>query len=392
MSKETTHADLTEEDLDFLLTPLAQELLAAAPDWPGSLLGRLSRLRKRVSPAEAHAVATLMELRDRAAVKFSRGEVMYFTRAGLEQASGEMPAWYKAARFAGCERVADLCSGIGGDAIALAAVADVVACDSDRLATRLCELNAAAYDSADRIEVRCEDVTRTPLPADFLHMDPMRRILARKRIAWGEHQPPFSAAVELCQTADGAALKTAPSIPYTSFDPDCEFEFISEAGECKQAVLWFGALKRATRRAVVLPSEEHIEDGPVDIDAPGEPLRYIMEPDAAVIRAGLVQQLGARLEARQIDPQIAYLTADTPARTALAKCYEVQEVMPWALRTLKSYLHKRAIGHVTIKKRGMGVVPEEIRRRLRPKGDASATVILTRVLDRRVAIVTMPCG
>src|SRR5262249_15044072 len=61
------------------------------------------------------------ELRLRARAKFSRAMDMFFTRPGLEQASAEVIAGHRLARYSGAGLVADLCCGIGGGVAAPAA-------------------------------------------------------------------------------------------------------------------------------------------------------------------------------------------------------------------------------------------------------------------------------
>ena len=57
----------------------------------------------------------------------------------------------------------------------------------------------------------------------------------------------------------------------------------------------------------------------------------------------------------------------------LARGYEVLEELPYQDKRLKAALRERGIGRLTIKKRGVQVVPEELRRRLALRGDAEAT-------------------
>ena len=48
------------------------------------------------------------------------------------------------------------------------------------------------------------------------------------------------------------------------------------------------------------------------------------------------------------------------------------------------------MGRLTIKKRGVDVVPEELRRRLALAGDAEATIVLTRVAGAGTALLVRP--
>ena len=108
-----------------LLSPLGREALTRAAallgDAPGSELAVAAALRREYPASLAAAAVAQHELRLAAREKFSRAMEMLFTRAGYEQSSSETIARHRAARFGGARRVADLCCGIGGDLIALAA-------------------------------------------------------------------------------------------------------------------------------------------------------------------------------------------------------------------------------------------------------------------------------
>src|SRR5262249_10194179 len=137
-------------------------------------------------------------LRARAAQKFSRAARMSFTGPLLEQATGEVVARYRARRFAGHAWVADLCCGLGGDALALASPARVAAVDYDPVALALTRANAAAYDCAARIcPIRGELPGCLPrVPAAFI--DPSRRTEKRpggrtRRLE--EMSPPLTAVL-----------------------------------------------------------------------------------------------------------------------------------------------------------------------------------------------------
>jgi len=89
--------------LDLLLSAPAQSLLnmLSAQDIERGLSElRLSKaLRKQHPPALVAAALALLELRQRGRAKFERAEDMYFTRAGLEQATAEPVAHLHAQRF-----------------------------------------------------------------------------------------------------------------------------------------------------------------------------------------------------------------------------------------------------------------------------------------------------
>ena len=89
---------------------------------------------------------------------------------------------------------------------------------------------------------------------------------------------------------------------------------------------------------------------------------YLYEPDGAVIRAGLVTAVAAGVGGGLLDEHIAYVTSDASFRTPFARGYRVLEELPYREKALRAALRERGIGSLTIKKRGVDVVPDALRR------------------------------
>ncbi|HSU01280.1 MAG TPA: SAM-dependent methyltransferase, partial [Nocardioides sp.] len=117
---------------------------------------------------------------------------------------------------------------------------------------------------------------------------------------------------------------------------------------------------------------------------------YLYEPDGAVIRAGLVTAVAAGVRGGLVDEHIAYVTSDNSFSTPFARGYRVVEELPYREKPLRAALHERGIGRLTIKKRGVQVVPEELRKRLSLKGDNEATLVMTRAAGQGVALLVQP--
>jgi hypothetical protein len=117
---------------------------------------------------------------------------------------------------------------------------------------------------------------------------------------------------------------------------------------------------------------------------------YLYEPDGAVIRAGLVTAVAAGVEGGLLDEHLAYVTGDRAFRTPFARGYAVREELPYREKALRAALRERGVGRLTIKKRGVDVVPEQLRRRLALRGDAEATIVLTRAAGRGTAYLVEP--
>ncbi|MFF5494835.1 methyltransferase domain-containing protein [Streptomyces aquilus] len=390
-------------DLAPLLTPEGRALLDEVRGTaPADELAVATRLR-RDHPAELVSAALgQARLRQRAEAKFGAEDAgrMFFTPNGVEQSTRASVATYRAECFQaiGVRSVADLCCGIGGDAIALArAGIRVLAVDRDPLTAAAARANAEALGLADLIEVREADVTEIDTSAyDAVFVDPARRG-GRGRIFDPEaYSPPLSWAVEAARKAPYAALKIAPGIPHEAIPPDAEAEWISDRGDVKEAVLLFGArVTPGARRAVLLPSEAGIRASPAT-KLPNPEVRpvgrYLYEPDGAVIRAHLVAEVAEDLEGGLIDETIAYVTADDLHVTPYATAYEITDQLPFNVKKLKALLREREVGILTVKKRGSAVEPEELRRKALPKphGRNAVTVFLTRVAGAPTMLLGQP--
>ncbi|MGI5469389.1 class I SAM-dependent methyltransferase [Streptomyces sp. CA-132043] len=380
-----------------LLSDEGRTLLAGLRDHdPAQELATATRLR-REHPAELVSAALgQARLRQRAVAKFGAEDAyrMFFTPNGVEQSTRRTVAVHRAARLAalGVRSVADLCCGIGGDAIAYArAGISVLAVDRDPLTAEVARANAEALGLADLIEVRCADVTEIDTsPYDAVFVDPARRG-GRGRIFGPEaYSPPLSWAIEAARKAPRAALKIAPGIPHEAIPEDAAAEWISDGGDVKEAVLWFGT-EPGSVRATLLPSGASLSTTAPLPDPPVRPVgRYLYEPDGAVIRAHLVAEAAAELDGGLIDETIAYVTADELRPTPYAAAYEITDELPFNLKKLKSLLREREIGVLTVKKRGSAVEPEEIRRKVRLRGPNAATVLLTRVAGAPTMLVGQP--
>lgn len=385
------------QTFDQLLTPDGQTLLDRATQLPDlrddTLLRDLTAFRRTAPPALATAALETVLLRRRAQTKFSRAEAMYFTRDALEQASAEVIARYRARKFAGYESVADLGCGIGGDTIALAAVVGrVVAVDRDPLRLAMARANARAYGVDENIRLTEADLRETgPAGCSSAFFDPARRTVEGKRLfSIDAYEPPLSIVREWLPATPAIGVKISPGVnlaQIAALGLDCEVEFLSVSGDLREAALWFGPLCSAIRRATLLPGGHTLTDTAAPPLAVAPPGRYILEPDPAIYRAGLLDVLAAQLSAWQIDPTIAYLSADTFPDSPFVRAWPVETTLPFSLKAVRRYLREHEVGPVVVKKRGSPIDPQDFERMLRLTGPECRTVFLTRAAGKPVAIV-----
>jgi SAM-dependent methyltransferase len=360
---------------------LTEDALAAAmPEEDLESLAAVSRMRARYGPELAAAALTQVAWRRRAKAKFGDAALeMFFTRAGLEQATRPEVADYHASRFvrAGVRRVIDIGCGIGSDSMAFArAGLEVIAVEVDPATAAVARANLAG-----RAEVVCADATQVVEqltdPGVAVFCDPARRNVHGRVWRVEDFTPPWSFVKALLDSMRTAGVKLGPALPHSLIPDAVEAEWITHRGETVEVALWAGADSSAGRRsALILPDARLTVTG-----APPLPVRelgrYLYEPAGAVICAGAIPELGSQLGAGLLHPQIAYLTSDQLCGTRFATAFEVRQRLPFHLKVLRAWVREAQIGVLEIKKRGIDVDPADLRKRLRLAGPNTATVVIS---------------
>lgn len=358
------------------------ELLSAIETAVGPELALQDRLRKSFPDELVRHALLLVQLRRQARRKFSLADRMWFDRVGLEQATSEIVSRHKAGRFPPDVDIWDLCCGIGGDAIALAGRGRVHAVDLRPAAALRTLWNAQVYQVDRRINVNVGDVTATPLPEAFVHIDPDRRgqgSLRSRRLE--DYVPGLDFLKHLVATCRGGAVKVGPASNFGGKFPAAEIELISLHGECKEATVWFGELAgEAPYRATVLPEGASLAGHPLGAETRITPLQsFVYDPDPAVVRAGLVDLCAEQLGLTRLDAAEEYLTGEEFVRSPFVAAFRVVAEFPNNERRLRRHLQSAPYGDYEVKCRHIPVEAEALRRRLPTGGDATATVFLGRV-------------
>lgn len=387
-------------ELSALLTAEGLRLLDGpdAADAVGDLARTVSRLRKAGhSPELVSAVVGQVRLRARARDKFGGfADRMLFTRAGLEQATRLAVAARHAGRMrdAGILRVADLGCGIGGDALGFAGIGlEVEAVEADAVTAAIAAYNLAPFGRAVAVrEGKAEDADLSR--AGAVWVDPARRTAGHAetaRVRPEDYSPGLDWTLDLAARMP-AGIKLGPGLDRAMIPADVEAQWVSADGSTVELVLWSGALARAgVRRAALVIRGDQSWELTSDGDAADEPVRtlgaFVHEPDGAVIRARLIGEAARSLEAGMLSDQIAYLTSDAALTSPFVASFRVREVLPADARALSRALRARGIGRLEIKKRGVDIDPAAFRTALALRGDESATLLVTRMGAKRVAIL-----
>jgi THUMP domain-like/Methyltransferase domain len=370
---------LTEDALHAAMSENDPESLAAA-----------SRMRELYGPKLAAAALTQATLRRQARAKFGEAALaMFFTRAGLEQASRPEVADHHANRFvqAGVRRVIDIGCGIGSDSMAFVrAGLEVLAVDIDPVTAVVAQANLA-----DRANVICADANemteQLTAPGVGVFCDPSRRDDRGRVWRVEDFAPSWSFVTHLLDGERTAGVKLGPALPHSLIPAAVEADWITHHGETVEVGLWAGPGATPGRRsALIMPDARLTVTGAAAL--PVRDLgRYIYEPAGAVIRARAIAELGEQLGAGLLDSQVAYLTSDQLHETPFATVFEVRQQLPANLKALRKWVRQAEVGVLEIKKRGVDIDPAALRKRLKLQGPNSATIVISR--RRRGSIVAL---
>lgn len=351
-------------------------------------------LLEREFGEHARAVAALISAQRAATGKMPAGWLTDIDAA--QQATSEPVARLRAHRLqqAGVTQVHDVTCSVGTEAPAFFRIG-VEWMGSDVSRPRVA---MARHNLGNGVWLVAADALTPVSTADVIVADPARRVGGRRITDPAHLQPPLPA---LCDVYRGRelAIKCAPGIDYSDWEG--LVSVVSVDGGVKEVCLYTpglaGGVDSATasmasqrqgtvREAVVMRADgfaercASTEANEVVVAPPGT---FILEPDGAVIRAGLVRHWAARHGLWMLDPHIAFVSGE-----AIPPGYSgFQLVETVSLKTLKRALARHGAGSVEILVRGVNVDPDLLRAKLKLKGETPMAVVIARIGDTALAYI-----
>jgi len=411
--------DMTAAQLEFLAGARAAEFLEMP--LPADELRALGLLRRSCSPEESRAVMALRSLRKRAVGtgRFPQelAGKMLATDKLLQQASSMRLAIWKGRRFAEmletsrtdavdaaelAPEVWDLCCGLGGDVIGLArAGLKVRGVDSDPAALLCATHNARAAGVGELCRFELADVEQLDLPAGVaVHIDPDRRASGRRSIEFANFSPGEAFLAHLTRKTAAGAMKLPPGADAAELESIQAglFEYVSEAGVCKQLVAWWHGGQAASedrpgRRATVLtgplddPHATSIKAGMAPYAPIREPGKWLVEPDPALVAAEAVDDLAEAEGLWRIAIGLPWLFGDRTVSTPLASCFEVLADVPGRKRDIAKAVRKLGGGRVEVKTRGVKLDTDSLQRQLRGRGNRPLAILWCRQGPKQRAFI-----
>ena len=389
---------------------------SARRTWPTD-----ARRSTRPSPAFAtdcrqsrtHLVLEQVDLRRRATAKFTHADRMFFTRIGLEQATDEWVAAYKASRFttqrAGSSSTpgvfADLCCGIGGDLFALAQNATAIGIDRDPICRplRRCEHrrdhphNQTSPTSTSQAPQASTPGTSTPTAAppvaarhrsntcqpNLATIDALLSRLPKRR---HQARPRDEVTRRMDRTLRARMDQPRPRMPTTRRLARQPRPHPRPAAAQPSSVplppargVPSAELNSPHPHRPPLPTNYHRPTRSTASSStstpPSSPLALPAHSPPNTISARLPPAQPTSPARRQ-----SPTTTHSPASKSKTSCRSASARSPRLLR-------ERHIGQLEIKKRGVDIDPEKLRRDLKLRGNNAATLLITQIAGRPTAIL-----
>ena len=337
----------------------------------------ISRVGRDTSEGAARWAFTQWTLRKAGQAKFTHSDQMLFTREALEQASHEWVAQFHAGRFPKGVLIADLTVGIGGDLVAFARRGPAIGFEVDPERAEYARQNLSVYGLT--AQVLEEDCMNAEWP-EYVWADPSRRISGARTLDPSGFSPNPMMLAERMTKCKLAGLKLSPMLKDEYLDSlGQSLEFVSFAGECREAIVWLGSQADSGRQAVRAETAEILPAGdqPISVEALS---RFIYEADPAAIRAHALGTLCNRHQLHALADSNGYLTSDEVVNSNWLTCYEGLSEPTGDIRKLKSELRRLGAAKPIVKTRAKAASVPQLEKQLSGAG------------KREVAVMAYPLG
>ena len=362
------------DDVRWLVSDEAKPLLAATQERlfakgneAVDTLKVLKGLRKKISTPRANLVLQQAQLRQKARKKFDLADQMFFTETSLQQSSGQLMASFKADRFSSFSSIADLCCGMGGDAIELRRsmnAGNLYAVDQDLELLIYCQANLDACPSSSAVSCHSTkaDINQFDLgEVEAWHLDPDQRVEGRRLRRSLDHCSPNAEQIQaLVEKNPNGCVKLSPAceIPADWFSENfCTVEYLGDARECKQLLICFGDLKQAESMSARIVRGSNVDSFSGDADVVESECQnigeYLFEPHSTLLASKLVDDFAQQHQLERVKHGVGYLTGDQTVESPFVASFRVLESSTIDTKRIRSILNSKNYVITEVKKRGV---------------------------------------
>lgn len=297
-------------------------------------------------------IASRQKAKDKLPEWFGNYELILPPKQNLEQASSEISAKFKA-RFVEGDSLVDLTGGTGVDTFYLSQnMRSTVYVEPNE---ELCAVSKHNFEALEaNIEVQnftAEDMlNQNTVQSDWIFIDPSRRDDSQNRVYALQDCEPNVIELEeqLLNSAKNVLIKASPMLDIKKtlqqFSSCYKVQVVAVDNEVKELLLylrkdndeeadieaWNISDKRDEEQFSFKYSEEEASDFNI-----GEPIRYIYEPNAALMKAGAYKLLSSEFGVLKLHPNTHLYTSDELIENFPGKKLLIKEVFKPSKKEIK---------------------------------------------------------
>ncbi|PLX21529.1 hypothetical protein C0584_02280 [Candidatus Parcubacteria bacterium] len=381
------------EDIKFFKTKEGLALIEKYKELSTEELEMLSfNLAKNNVPHYSYLI-TLLKLRKKSINKFSKSEEMFFDSLGLEMSTDERVSKHIAERFKRSKKVLEIGCGLGGNTIFLANNSRVLAIDRSETSVEIARHNTKIYGVENEVDFKIGDaLDYLDENIDAVFIDPMRAREGKTKTRSFLNSEPniIEALPRIMKHTKNIGIKVSPAFDYKELKllPEApEVEVIALKNENKVAMLWFGDLRMNKSKATIISEKNHVEITDKgnfgEIIVQKEPKEYIYEPNKAIIKAHLIDELADEYNLSKLNKNIAFLSSakKETSEDYKFKTYKLVDYQPFSLKSLKKNLKARRIERIEIVNRGTPINAGKLAKELKLKEGGTTVVLIGKLRD-----------
>lgn len=361
-----------------------------------------SSLGKSYSEEERRAIMDYIPLVLKAREKFGYDGFLLCDKLALEQSTAYDISQWKAKLWPSSGKVHDLCCGMGGDSFYIPDALEITGIDKSEERLEMYKYNMKAFRKNVFVindDVRTLQENHKENQGDFFTIDPARRKIEKENQRQFENlTPSLKEVLILAKNYRGGMIKLPPGYPIEEIPLEAEIIYLGSKNDCRECLVLLGELAQnpGKIRTVILTKENNYqfissENRPKIEEEQnlqeGDLKRFLMEPCPLFVRSKLFTEFAKEWKAEIISKGIAYITTAEPLFHLGFSTFEILDSAPLGTAAVKAMLKKHNIGKLTLKKRGVEIIPEEEIKRLMPKGKNEAILFYTRLAGNKIALL-----
>jgi len=316
--------------------------------------------------------------------------IYYPPKIAIEQCSSEATAKYKATLISG-ESVIDLTGGFGVDACLFSKQAKhVVHCEINKELSEVSNYNASVLgvDTTYITTNGIEHLKTINEVFDTVYVDPSRRISSRKVFLLKDCEPDVVCNKDLLlERSLRLIVKTAPLLDIQSTVKELgevsQVHVLSMKNECKEVLYIIDRAFSESDPPIIcamlndagnLTFEFKLsEEKTFHLDSYSEPLKYMYEPDVALLKAGCFKLITSYFNVKKIHQHTHLYTSEELNGNFPGRQFKIIE-----FESYSAFLKQQTFTKANIICRNFPISPENIRKKLKIRDGGNEYLLFCR--------------